>query len=143
MYTWYSINTFLTCKQPCTQSIWMNKDITINNKCIYWKSWKNDGILYINDIINKTNGHFLTHNELKMKYNIKTNQILTLHGYYYSVIILSFIQKSHYYDYFITYKEKIITMMVCIWLCVYIYIYFRHLGTLYLYCYMMNAHRSK
>ncbi len=48
----------------------MNKDITINNKSIYWKSWRNAGILYINDIINKTNGHFLTHNELQMIYRI-------------------------------------------------------------------------
>ncbi len=42
------------------QSIWIKKDITINNKCIYWKSWKRAGILYINDIMNETNGQFLT-----------------------------------------------------------------------------------
>ncbi len=63
------------------QSIWINKDIIINNKCIFWKSWKNAGILYINDIINKANGHFLTHKELQKKCNIKTNQILTLQIY--------------------------------------------------------------
>ncbi len=59
-----------TAKDILEQSIWINKDITINNKCIYRKSWKNAGILCINDIINKTNGHFLTHKELQMKYNI-------------------------------------------------------------------------
>ncbi len=56
----------------------------INNsfgKCIYWKSWKILIILYIKDIINETNGHFLTHKELQMKYNIKTNQILMLQIY--------------------------------------------------------------
>ncbi len=33
---------------------------------------------YIKDIINKTNGHFMSHNELQEKYNIKTNHIVTL-----------------------------------------------------------------
>ncbi len=53
-----------TAQDILEQSIWINTYITVNNKCIYWKSWKNCGILYINDIINKTNGHFLTHKEL-------------------------------------------------------------------------------
>ncbi len=48
-------------KEPTTahnileQSIWLNEQITINNKCIHWKSWKNVGIFYINDIINPSN----------------------------------------------------------------------------------------
>ncbi len=57
-------------KEPTTaqdileQSIWLNDQITINNKCIHWESWKKTGILYINDIINPSNGHFFHH----MKY---------------------------------------------------------------------------
>ncbi len=70
-----------TAQRILEQSIWINKDTTINNKCIYWKSWKNVRILYINGIINKTNCHFLTNKELQMKYNIKINQILTLQIY--------------------------------------------------------------
>ncbi len=70
-----------TAQDNLEPSIWINKDITINNKCIYWKSWKNAGILYINDITNKANGNFLTDKELQMKYNIKTNQILMLQIY--------------------------------------------------------------
>ncbi len=42
---------------------------------------KKAGILYINDIINETNGHFLIHKELETKYYIKTNEILTLQIY--------------------------------------------------------------
>ncbi len=34
-----------------------------------------------NGIIDRTNDHFLTHKELQMKYNIKTNQILMLQIY--------------------------------------------------------------
>ncbi len=59
------INNFK--KEPTTaqnifkQSIWLNDQITINNKCIISKSWKNSGILYINDIINPSNGLFVSH----------------------------------------------------------------------------------
>ncbi len=52
-----------TAQDILEQSIWINKDIIINNKCIYWKSSKNAGILYVNDIINKTN-HSFTHKKL-------------------------------------------------------------------------------
>ncbi len=54
-------------KEPTTaqyvleQSIWLNDQITVNNKCIHWKSWKHTGILYINDIINPSNGNILSH----------------------------------------------------------------------------------
>ncbi len=48
---------------------------------IYWKVWEKAGITYINHIINKTNGHFMTHDELQAKYNIKTNHIATLQIY--------------------------------------------------------------
>ncbi len=64
-------------KEPTTaqdileQSIWLNDQITINNKCIRWKSWKNSGILYINDIINPSNGLILSHEILQNKFNIK------------------------------------------------------------------------
>ncbi len=47
----------------------------INNNCTYQKAWKKAGILYINDIINKTNGYFMSHDENS---NITTNHIVTL-----------------------------------------------------------------
>ncbi len=49
----------------------------IKNNCIDWKAWKKEGITYINGIINKTNGHFMSHDELQEKYNIKTIHIVT------------------------------------------------------------------
>ena len=60
------------------QSIWLNKHITINNKIINWESWKSVGILYINDIINPSDGNFLSHEILQKKININTNYIETL-----------------------------------------------------------------
>ncbi len=50
----------------------------INNNCIYWKAYEKAGISYINDIINKINGYFISHDKLQKKYNIKTNHIVTL-----------------------------------------------------------------
>ncbi len=38
-----------TAQDILEQSIWINKDITINNKCIDWKSCKNAGIFYKQD----------------------------------------------------------------------------------------------
>ncbi len=53
----------------------------IINNCIYWKAWKKAGITYTNDVMNKTIGHFMTHDELQEKYNIQTNRIVTLQIY--------------------------------------------------------------
>ncbi len=66
------------------QPLWLNKNILINN-CIYWKAWKKARISYINDIINKTNGYFMSHDELQEKY-IKTNHIVTLQNFIHSSI---------------------------------------------------------
>ncbi len=61
------------------QSIWLNEQITVNNNCIHCKSWKNAGILYINDIINPSNGHFLSHEIfLPKKINIRIQYMETL-----------------------------------------------------------------
>ncbi len=70
-----------TVQDILEQPLWLNKHIMINNNCIYWKPWKKAGITYINDIINKTNGHFMTHDELQKKYNIKTTHIVTFQIY--------------------------------------------------------------
>ncbi len=71
-------------KQPITaqhileQSLWLNKYITIKNKCIYWQSWKKAGISHINDIIKKSNGNLLSHEALQKTFNLKINYIEVL-----------------------------------------------------------------
>ncbi len=68
-------------KEPTTaqdileQSIWLNDPITINNKYIHWKSWKNAGILYIKDIINLSLGPFY-----HIKYYKKIQHKNQIHG---------------------------------------------------------------
>jgi hypothetical protein len=54
------------------QTIWLNRYITVNKKPIKWENWIHHGILKINDILN-INGHFLDHEEIASKYNIKCN----------------------------------------------------------------------
>ena len=62
--------------------LWNSQDITIEGKSLLWKSWMENGIYYIQDILNE-HGKFLTNEEFNHKYNIKINflnyfQILAL-----------------------------------------------------------------
>ncbi len=43
----------------------------VNKNYLYLKSWENNGISQVRYILNE-NGEFLTHEELKQKYNITT-----------------------------------------------------------------------
>ena len=52
--------------------LWNNQDITIEGKSLFWKSWIENGIYYIQDILNE-HGKFLTYEEFSHKYNIKIN----------------------------------------------------------------------
>ncbi len=69
------MNESNTVQYILEQPLWLNKHFMINNNCTYQKAWKKAGILYINDIINKTNGYFMSHDENS---NITTNHIVTL-----------------------------------------------------------------
>ncbi len=48
----------ITTQDILEHSLLLNKYIEINNETVYWRSWINAGILYINDIVH--NGIFLT-----------------------------------------------------------------------------------
>ena len=52
--------------------LWNNQDITIEGKSLFWKSWTENGIYYIQDILNE-NGKFFTYEEFIRKYKIKIN----------------------------------------------------------------------
>ena len=41
--------------------LWNNQDITLEGKSVLWKSWIENGIYYIQDILNE-HGKFLTKN---------------------------------------------------------------------------------
>jgi len=52
--------------------LWNNQDITIEGKSLFWKRWTENGIYYIQDILNE-NGNFLTFEELDQRYNMSAN----------------------------------------------------------------------
>ena len=52
--------------------LWNNQDITIEGKSLFWKRWTENGIYYIQDILNE-NGNFLTFEEFNRRYNMSTN----------------------------------------------------------------------
>ena len=52
--------------------LWNNQDITIEGKSLFWKMWAENGIYYIQDILNE-NSKFLTFEEFNQKYNMSVN----------------------------------------------------------------------
>ena len=52
--------------------LWNNQDITIEGKSFYWRRWTDNGIYYIQDLLNE-NGKFLTFEEFNRKYNMSAN----------------------------------------------------------------------
>ncbi len=63
----------ITCQYILEQLLWLNKYIEINNENVYWRSWIDAGILYINDIVH--NGTCLTQDEIQFKYNLTTTNL--------------------------------------------------------------------
>ncbi len=60
-----------------TQSLWLNNNVTTNKELLYWKAWGEQGIAQLKDVLNNHN-LYLTHEELKNKYNIRTTFLDTL-----------------------------------------------------------------
>jgi hypothetical protein len=50
------------------QSLWLNKNITIKKKPIYWKSWQNKGIHTLSNLLDHEN-KFLSHIDINRLYN--------------------------------------------------------------------------
>ncbi len=69
-----AINT----KEILDQSLWLNQNISINNKYVdfFFFKWENNGISYLRHILNGQ-CEPLTHNELKQKYHINTTFLQT------------------------------------------------------------------
>ncbi|XP_071139100.1 uncharacterized protein [Mytilus edulis] len=52
--------------------LWMNKNININNKHVFYRSWYNKGIVFVNDVISNS-GKFLSYGKIKDKFDISGN----------------------------------------------------------------------
>ena len=54
--------------------LWNNKSITIDNATLFWKSWFEEGVVTVKDVLN-SEGNFSTYEEFRNKFNITTNYL--------------------------------------------------------------------
>ena len=54
--------------------LWNNKDITIDQKMLFWKSWFEQGIYFVQDLL-KENGNFLSLQEFNEKFGMNVNYL--------------------------------------------------------------------
>ena len=52
--------------------IWNNRQITVEEKSVFWKNWFENGVIYMQDLINQ-NRTWLSFNKFTNKYQIQTN----------------------------------------------------------------------
>ena len=52
--------------------LWNNKLITIDNATLFWKSWFEEGVVTVKDVLNPE-GNFLSYDEFRNKFNFNTN----------------------------------------------------------------------
>ena len=53
-------------------TLWFNNRIRVGKQTIYYRHWVKNGVRFVIDVV-KTNGGFLSLDEFKNKYNVKTN----------------------------------------------------------------------
>ena len=59
---------------PCDQILWNNKHVTINGKSLFYKSWYENGMVYVKDIVNEE-GKILLCIQLNAKFNLNINAL--------------------------------------------------------------------
>ena len=73
-----SLNSFLdkvkpnSWKELLSIPLWYNQSIKVGGNVIFYRSWKNKGILMINDLLDP-NGDLLTYVEFQRKYQLQSN----------------------------------------------------------------------
>lgn len=68
---WLDLRQNYPCSHFMSQIIWFNSEIKINNKCVFYQSWLEAGILTIKDLCSD-DGNFLTFQSFKLRFsNIK------------------------------------------------------------------------
>ena len=62
------------CEDPLQREfiLWNNKDINVENKSVFLKSWREKNVLFVQDLLN-SQGNYLSPQEFSNKYNIKVN----------------------------------------------------------------------
>ena len=65
-------HTPMTADDVLLNTLWHNVKIKVGKKCIYYKHWASAGVNYIFDLFDG-NGKFLSFNDFRSKFNIRTN----------------------------------------------------------------------
>ena len=60
--------------------LWNNKEITIENNSLFWRSWLDKKVVFILDILDG-NGNLPSFNKFKERYNINTNFVIIFEKY--------------------------------------------------------------
>ena len=63
-----------TAQGILSQPIWFNKNLKINNSTVFYPSWSNAGVFFINDLLNDNN-RFMTLEEFRDSYHLNVNFI--------------------------------------------------------------------
>ena len=77
---WFEFKDVQINKMPCSKKmiIWNNKDIKIDNKTIFYRSWFDKRVKTLQDLL-KPNSDFYTYEEFKLRYQLQTD-FLTYYG---------------------------------------------------------------
>ena len=75
--TLYDMKQVEEANHPANQSLWLNKNVTVEGESIFWKEWHEKGITFIRDIIDE---HDMFYDEilLTQKYSLNTNFLRNL-----------------------------------------------------------------
>lgn len=60
-----------TSEDILSQSIWFNSKIQVNNRYVFLQRWCNNGVFYINDLLN-SNDAIMSFTEFKNTYNVNS-----------------------------------------------------------------------
>ena len=59
------------------ETVWLNKYITINEECLFYKKLYQNGLLLVSDLLAET-GKFLTHDEFQAKFNVTITHLFVM-----------------------------------------------------------------
>ena len=73
-----SVKSFFICAREGDSRtkfiLWNNKDISIDQKTLFWKTWFERGIYFVQDLLNE-DGKFLSLDEFNRKFGLKANYL--------------------------------------------------------------------
>ena len=75
MHAWYDLKSDpSSVEEICNEVIWLNKNILIDGKYVWYSGWYEKGVVFMSDIINET-GKFLKWNEVQQKFSLSGNEL--------------------------------------------------------------------